>query len=201
MKWADPGGGDFEPAPIGSHIARCVKVIDLGTQNGEYKGAVSIKRQVSIFWELPTELMTEGPSKGKPFLVGKTYTASLSEKANLRQELATWRGRDFTPDELKGFDAKNILGKPCMISVAHTEKGRAKVSGVMSVPKGLEVPTQLNKSVYFSLEPDEFSLEVYESLGKWHKETIAQSPEFIHAMRGGEEQGNAFADMTDDIAF
>lgn len=201
MKWADSGGGDFEPAPIGNHIARCVKVIDLGTQKGEYQGTPLIRRQVTIAWELPGELMTEGAGKGKPFLVSKTYTASLSEKATLRKHLESWRGRAFTADELKGFDSKNILMKPCMLSILHTEKGKAQVSGVAAVPKGLEVPAQVNKSVYFSLEPDEFSLEVYESLGKWHKETIAQSPEFIHAMRGGDEQGHAFADMTDDVAF
>jgi hypothetical protein len=32
-----------------------------------------------------------------------------------------WRGREFTPEELKGFHLKNILGAWCMISVVHNE--------------------------------------------------------------------------------
>lgn len=201
MKWADSGGGDFEPAPVGNHVARCVKIIDLGTQKGEYQGTPLIRRQVTIAWELPQEIMTDGAGKGKPFLVSKTYTASLSEKATLRKDLESWRGRAFSADELKGFDAKNVLMKACMLSVIHTDKGKAKVSGVASVPKGLEVPPQVNKAVYFSLEPDEFSLDVFETLGKWHKEMIAQSPEYIHLVRGSDAQEHAFADMADDIAF
>ena len=35
MKWSDTGGGDFEQPPIGTHMARCVRVIDIGTQRGE----------------------------------------------------------------------------------------------------------------------------------------------------------------------
>lgn len=201
MKWADTGGGDFEPAPIGNHVARCVKIIDMGTQKGEYQGAPVIRRQVIIAWELPQELMTEGAQKGKPFLISKKYTASLAESATLRKDLESWRGRAFTPDELKGFDARNVLMKACMLSVIHTDKGKAKVSGVASVPKGLEVPPQVNKAIYFSLEPDEFSLDVYESLGKWHKEMIAQSPEYIQLVRGNETQEHTFSDMADNIVF
>ena len=35
---SDTGGGDFQQSPAGSHIARCVKLTDLGTQTGEYEG-------------------------------------------------------------------------------------------------------------------------------------------------------------------
>ncbi len=202
MKWTDTGGGDFKPAPVGSHIARCIKVIDMGTQKNEYEGRVSFVRQVNLTWELPNELMEDGNSAGKPFTVSKIYTASLGEKANLRRDLQTWRGKEFTPDELRGFDARNVLGKACMLSVIHTDKGKAKVSAVMAVPKGMETPAQVNESVYFSLDPSEFSLEVYESLGKWHKETIALSPEYATAVHvAPAEVSDPMADLTDDIPF
>ena len=39
-----------------------------------------------------------------------------------------------------GFDLVNILGKPCMVTVAHNEKGKAKVIGVSGLPKGVTCP-------------------------------------------------------------
>lgn len=201
MKWADSGGGDFEQPPVGTHVARCVKIIDIGTQKGEYQGKATSKRQCIIGWELPNELMTEGEYAGKPFTVSRFYTASLGEKANLRKDLANWRGRDFTEDELKGFDSKNILGKPCMLSLTPNEKGRIRVTGVMALPKGTSVPEQVNKSIYFSL--DEFNATVFEALSEGYRKLIAASPEY-RAMSNpmpASERRSTFDEMDDDIPF
>src|ERR1043165_7214119 len=103
MILSDNGNTSFEQPPSGSHAARCIAIIDLGTQRSTYEGEAQIKRQVIVRWELPTELMTTGDFQGKPFTVSKFYTASLHEKSGLRKDLASWRGRDFTPEELKGF--------------------------------------------------------------------------------------------------
>ena len=45
------GGKDFEQAPAGSHVARCIKIIDLGTQESEYQGVKTIKNQILVSWE------------------------------------------------------------------------------------------------------------------------------------------------------
>ncbi len=205
MQFKDSGGGDFEQPPIGTHVARCVKMIDIGTQKGEYQGKATYKRQVIIGWELPNELMTTGEFAGKPFGVSKFYTASLSEKANLRADLKNWRGRDFTEEELAGFDAKNILGKPCMLSLTESDKGRIRVTGVMALPKGTEVPDQINPTLYFSLERGEFNKEVFESLSDGYKKMIMVSPEYQEltspAMGGSQQQVNDFDDMEDSIPF
>jgi hypothetical protein len=193
MDWKDSGSGDFEQAPIGSHVARCVKIIDIGTQRGEYQGKVNIRRQCIIGWELPTELM-EG---GKPFIGSKFYTASLNEKATLRKDLENWRGKQFTEQELGGFASRTILGKPCMLSVIHSEKGRAKVAGVMAIPRGVSVPEQVNPSVYFSL--DQFDGEVFESLPEGFRKMVAASPEYQHMRQSGGSSG--VADLDDDIPF
>lgn len=201
MKWADNGGGDFEQAPIGSHVARCVKVIDIGTQKGEYQGQANIRRQCIVGWELPNELMKDGDFKGKPFVVSRFYTASLGEKANLRKDLENWRGRSFTEQELLGFESKNIIGKPCMLSIIHNDKGKARVSGVMALPKGMTVPDQVNGSLYFSL--DEFDPKTFESLSDGYKKLIEASPEYQHIKTGAVKPAGAgrFDDMEDDIPF
>ena len=184
MKWSDSGGGDFEQPPVGTHVARCVKLIDIGTQKGEYQGKATFKRQVIVGWELPTELMTEGEYAGKPFLVSRFYTASLGEKANLRKDLANWRGRDFTEAELMGFDAKSILGKTCMLSLTMNDKNKVRVTGVMAAPKGMQVPAQISPSVYFSL--DEFDQAVFDALSDGYKKFITASPEYQQTKNGGD---------------
>lgn len=196
MLWKDSGGSEFEQAPTGTHIARCVKLIDIGTQRGEFQGKATSKRQCIIGWELPTELMTEGDAAGKPFCVSKFYTSSLNEKATLRKDLANWRGRDFTESELAGFEAKNILGKPCLVSITPNEKGRARVTGVMMLPKNTNVPAQVNPTLYFSL--DEFDQRVFDSLSDGFKKMITASPEY-QAIVSPKPQGSGMDDMPDDI--
>lgn len=189
MKWTDNGGGkEFAQAPAGTHEAICIGVIDLGTQTGEWQGKPLVRRQVLIQWELPAEKMEDG----KPFIVAKFYTASLNEKATLRHDLESWRGREFTPQELGGFDSKNILGKPCLLSIVHNEKDKAKVQGVMAPPKGMTLPKQANPSVFFSL--DEFQQETFDKLGKGLQDLIRKSPEFQKR-----DPARHFDDMADDI--
>lgn len=205
MKWKDSGGTDFEQPPIGTHVARCIKLIDIGTQQGEYQGKATYRRQVIIGWELPNELMSEGEHAGKPFTVSKFYTASLGEKANLRADLKNWRGRDFTDEELGGFEAKNILGKPCMLSVTLNDKGKARVTGVMALPKGTPVPDQFNESLFFSLEHADFKPEVFEALSEGYKKMIRVSPEYMELTKPEHQKqskkGGDFSDMEDDIPF
>lgn len=204
MILTDSGGKDFEQPPVGTHIARCIKVIDLGTQRGEYQGKATSKRQLILGWELPNELISEGDYAGKPFTVSRFYTASLSEKANLRADLANWRGRDFTKDELSGFDPKNILGKPCMLSLTLNEKGKVRVTGVMAPPKGTNVPPVAHDEIYFSLEPDEFNDEDFEAISPGIKKMIELSPEYAairHKPQVSKPAGGSIDDMDDDIPF
>lgn len=201
MKWTDTGGKEFEQAPIGNHAARCVSIIDLGTQEGEWQGKPLSRRQVVLQWELPDELMEDG----RPFLVSKFYTASLSDKANLRHDLEAWRGREFTPEELGGFASKNILDKGCMVQIIHTEKKKAKVANVAALPKSVQLPPRANGTLYFSL--DEFDPAIYAKLGKYWQEQIAKSPEYKKLTNGaaaGEpppRKAAHFDDFESDIPF
>jgi hypothetical protein len=201
MTWAR-GGGDYKDAPVGTHIARCVGLIDLGTQKHEYQGKTSIRRQNIIRWELPTELMDEGGSAGKPFTVSKFYTTSLHEKANLYADLVNWRGREFTPEELAGFEEKNLLDKVCMVSLTENDKGKVRVTALIAKPKTMECPPRVNDLVYFSLEPDRFDRATFDRLSDGIKTIIMKSPEWAELNGGGVKQQRApGADFDDDIPF
>lgn len=197
LKVADNGGGDFERAPEGNHIGICYQIIDLGMQKSVWNDKESWKHKVRIAWELPTELMEDG----RPFSVSKNYTASLSEKSNLRKNLESWRGRKFTPEELEGFDLANIIGKPCMVQVVHNEsngKIYANVETVASIPKGVTAPAQVNESLVFDLEKD---MDKFDSLPDWLKERINTNPPADVDHPGNNSTHSSLDDFDDDIPF
>ena len=121
-RYAKSSGGEFQQCPAGTHVARCIKLIDLGTQHGEYQGKPTRREQIVVQWEVPGETI-DTESGPQPMIVSKFYTNSLGEKANLRGDLETWRGLQFTPDELAGFDLMKILNAPALINVIHNEHG------------------------------------------------------------------------------
>lgn len=181
-------GSNYEQAPIGAHSARCIGLIDIGTQHGEYEGVPNVRRQVIIRWELPDEPMTTGENAGQPFTVSEFFTLSLGEKASLRKALVSWRGKDFTTDELKGFDMKSILGAACMLQVGRNKNDKAKVTAVMSRPKAVAVPAQVNPSVYFSLAA--FDQSAFDKLSDGIKGLIEKSDEWAGMVASNNEGGD-----------
>ncbi len=189
---------NFAPPPSGTHIAVCYRVIDLGTQKQDWKGETKFHRKIRIFWEIPGEKMEDG----RPFTISQLYTFSSSEKARLRKDLEGWRGRAFTETDFGpgGFDIKNVLGKPCMLSVVHADKdGKtyANISSVSALPKGVTAPPASNDPIYFSLERDRFDKATLDSLSEGLQKTIKGSPEFADVI--AKDQPNDYpADRFDD---
>ena len=75
--------------------------------------------------------------------------------------------------ELDDFELKALLGKACMLNVVHTVKGDntyANVNSVAPIPKKMEVPEQVNKSVYYEIEQGRN--DVFKSFPDWMKEMI-----------------------------
>lgn len=162
----------------GTTFGICIWVIDLGTQINRMFGSRS--RKVLITWELPDNIM----KSGEPFVVSKQYTASLGGQANLRKDLKTWRGKDFTPEEAKaGFDPKRLLKVPAMLTISHNETETKKYVNVIGVAK---VPAQMkahiaeyklaNATKFFDLEEPDWN--VFETLPEWIRKIIQESPEY-----------------------
>jgi hypothetical protein len=167
-------GEDFEKPSVGPVAAICYRVIDLGTQEGDYKGTKTKYRKILVSWEI-----NEKMSDGRPFSISKRYTVSLAETSQLRKDLEAWRGKAFTEDEMNMFTEKNIVGKPCLLNLTASEDGKyINVKGISGVPKGMEIPAQVNPSLSFSLEEGEFSQAVFDTLTDKTKATIMLSPEW-----------------------
>jgi hypothetical protein len=185
-------GTKFKQAPAGNHVGRCVEIIDLGTQHGEYQGEPNVKQQIIVRWELPHETI-EIDGVAAPMLVSKFYTNSLSEKANLRKDLESWRNRVFTDEELKRFDLMKVLGAPCMVGIIHKE-GKAKVTTIGAIPKGTECPPAHNPLKAFWM--DEWDDNSFAKLPDGFKKIIRMSDEWkaLNSMgdgKQGDEQVNA----------
>jgi hypothetical protein len=138
----------FPTAPEGSFPAVCVDEIDLGKVTSTWSGEERTRNMVRLVFQID-----EVDADGKRYLVKQDYTASLHEKSGLRKTLRAWRGREFTPAELFGFDLETVVGAPCMVSIVHNvgHKGGtfANVSGIMKLPKGM---TQISPEGYIRVK-------------------------------------------------
>ena len=95
------------PMPEGMYEAVCTMLIDMGVQNNPRFGTSS--RKIRLVWEVLGQTVKIGDQE-YPRQISKEFTNSLSDKSNLRKALQSWRGKSFTPQELKGFDLRKVLG-------------------------------------------------------------------------------------------
>lgn len=126
---------EFTPAPAGLHQAVCVDVVDMGILEVTYAGKSKKQHKVRVVWQID-----EPMEDGKPFIIQKRYTLSLFEKAALRKDLESWRGKPFSQEEEAAFDLERLLGVNCFLNVIHVQKdGKtyANVAGVVPLKKGL----------------------------------------------------------------
>jgi hypothetical protein len=137
-------GQTYAPAPEGVHQAVCVDVIDLGMMDVEWQGKKKQQHKINVVWQI-SELRDDG-SRYRLF---KRYTLSLSDKANLRKDLESWRGRAFTEDELRGFDVERLIGVNCLLNIVHRKSNDgtrtyANVVSIMPLVKGMPKLEALN---------------------------------------------------------
>jgi hypothetical protein len=148
---AKSSGASFTPAPEGAHAAVCVDVVDLGVVETTWNKQTKKKHMVRIYWQID-----EDRDDGKPFLVQRRYTLSLHEKAGLRKDLESWRGRAFTETELDGFDVETVIGVPCLLNLVHTKKDGtiyANIVSIMKLPKSMQAPAMRDYIRVIDREP------------------------------------------------
>lgn len=209
-------GGGFSPVEAGTYLARCFRMVHVGTVMEEFNGESKLLNKVWISWELPTEQREFREGEGeKPYVLSKEFTLSMHEKATLRLWLENWRGKKFTEDECKAFDITALLGQVCTVTVSHTEKGNrvyANITGLGKAMKGAQIPAQINET--FELNYDNFDVEKFKSLPEFIRKKMESSSQFqkvaykIHSaeldkkeVRSPVEVNGPGADENDDLPF
>lgn len=183
---AESNAPSFTPVPTGMHLARCFRIVDLGTQKTAYMGNEKHLRKVLMQFEIHGEdaegnpLLTE---KGEPLSISKRYTLSLGDNATLLKDLESWRGGAFTQEERRGFNLEKLLGVWAMLnvtkSIGNDGKEYTNIETINPVPAQIKksgLPLAHNDTMLFSI--DSGTPETFGKLSEGIRKTIAQSPEW-----------------------
>jgi hypothetical protein len=172
---------DYGRHEDGTYPSRVVQVIDFGIQKQtDWKTGEETdpKPRLMVTFETPNEVIeiedAEGNVREMPRWIGREYTISTFEQAGLMKLIAALK-----PDA-ESFD--EILNLPCMIQVGTTSGGKAKVTQVMAMPKGVPVGELANEPTFFDF--DNPNQELFESLPTWQRKKIKEALNY-----------NGFADM------
>jgi len=137
---------------------------------------------------------------------------SLQDKATLRKDLVSWRGREFTKEEADGFHLKNVLGAWAMLSIAKSVGNNGKdytnIMSINPVPPAIKkagMPESHNQAMYFEIESP--NMEMFRTFSDNLRAKIELSPEWqarqgnAPAKAPSASKGSGFDDIDDDIPF
>ena len=186
MKAKDNDKGSYDPVPEDVHLGICVGVIDLGTQHN-FKFS-KYERKCLLSFELPeerTEVEVDGETIDAPRFMSRRFTLSLGSNSHLRKFLRTWRGRDFTPEELKGFEMKALLGVGANVQVLH-DTGKdgtvyANIDSAAKLHKTQTIGESETGLIYFTFDDISDLKEVDDAIDEmpeWIQKLIQKSVEY-----------------------
>lgn len=177
--------------PEGTHIARLVRIIHIGTIMEPYMGVETEMNKLDFLFELVDELhvFKEG-EEAKPFVVSREFTLSMGEKANLRKFVEGVIGKSMVQGEADLFDVESLLNKACLITIKHkTSKSgniRAEVTTASPLMKGQKAKEPFNQP----------KLLTYTS---WDQKYFESLPEFMRKkIQGSKEYNSLMGNVPDD---
>ena len=154
--------------PEGQFAAVCVDLIALGMRVNDFQGHESAAEScVFVF------VTGEVNSKGFAFSIPYEVTVSTSPKAKLMKLLKSWRGKDFTPEELgSGFTLSAYVGKPALVSLikkfSKAGNPRIEIETIMPLPKQMPVPQKgdYKRQEFWATKKLEYASAYQKYLGK-----------------------------------
>lgn len=188
--------------PSGSHVARLVWLIDLGTQ----KYQDDLNRKVLLGFETPEAKAVFNDEKGlEPFMLKRQFAFMLvsKNKTKLRLFIESWRGRPFTDDnEAAAFDFSVMLGKPALLTVTRGISKKdgspvADLAGIEMLPKDRSCPPAVNVPVEYSIEERDGGC--FKSLPEWLRKVIMDSQEWKQPASAPAEE--PAVETGDDVPF
>lgn len=180
--------------PIGTHKARVISLVQIGTVETEYLGETKWLEKVRITWELPEEMreFKEGEDK-KPLVISQEYTHSMGSKSNLRPIVENMFGIALQDEEAYNFDLESLINHPCLITIVHGESKTgakyAKVKSTAPLMREMTVPEAFNPLKVLTYE-------------KWNQNDFEALPSFIQEeMKGSKQYQNKFDNKPEDVEY
>ncbi len=165
-------GAVIEPLAEGLYTGVCTKLVDLGRQYSEKYDKKQHK--IMLGWDIAGEKLELSDGRKVNRTMWKEYSMSLGEKATLRKDLQSWRGKAFTITELAGFNLCQILGAPCQMQIIHTERNGSKyasISAIIAFPQGMIKPEGEYPTLFLNLR-DERTFKEFKALPVWIQDKI-----------------------------
>lgn len=133
----------YQPHPEGVKVGQCVDAIDLGECVIEFTGNTPyVGRKVALVFR--TGALNTNTSE--PIDQAQEFTASMSEKGNLRKFLQGWRGKPYTDEQAKaGVPLHKLVGQYALLTIAHKQSGRGRTYGTIMSVSG--VPEEMKASL------------------------------------------------------
>ena len=151
-------------------------------------------------FEVPDERITyvkDGEEIEAPQIIWTRYNKTLTKKANLRKDLDAWRGKEFTAEELEGFDLFKLVSKPCLITVVHNhtdDRTYANIAAIAKILKNQEVPVWELDAIRFS--PDD--TDQYDDVPEWLQEKFDNR---LEPPKSKPAANDDFSDDVDDVGW
>lgn len=190
----------FEPLPTGTYDAVCFAVAAIGPVRNQRYGKVENKVYLGFQVEHDGELHD----------IWTRQTQSIGAKATLGKMLRSWRGKDFTPEELREFQLVNILGVPALLIVEQRTSNSGKVySNVKDI---LPPKKKVQAEETWAFDSDDPAKTNYDKLPKFIQNEIeaaaadlgrpAQAPTQTSSAAGNSSSlSEASASVIDDLPF
>lgn len=169
--------------PRGTHLCRCVQVIDLGTQH--FQPGDDGSRKIYFAFETCTQRHTFDEKRGpEPFMLQIEFAFFMGRAAKptkLRKFVEGWFGKAFTTDdEASKFDFAKLLNRAAQITVAHQPKKDGTMKSVIAdifLPEpGTTVPPAHNPLLCYEIAEGQDA--TFAKLPNFLKVKIAESDEF-----------------------
>ncbi len=183
----------FTPHPEGQYLAQCVDTIDMGEKVEQYQGQPPkiVHKCVLVF------RTGEKNEQGQPLDIGKEFTVSMGDKANLRKALEQWRGKKYTEKDItEGVPLHKLANQWALITVEHKISGGGNTYGninaIVGVPKQMvERPTfeKYERAPFYAERKAEYAAEV------------AKLKPATEDRRDFDDFPGALADEDDDLPF
>jgi hypothetical protein len=176
--------------PRGTHLSRCIQVVDLGTQH--FKPGDEGSRKLYFGFETSVLRHTFDEQKGpQPHMLQTEfafYMGSDAKKTKLRTFIEQWFGKAFSnASEAAAFDFSKLLGKAAMLTVAHQPRTDGQLKSVIAdiyLPeKGVPIPALVNPAVCYEIDAGEDAN--FGKLPGFLQKKIRESDEF---KRGGQPE-------------